>query len=77
MGLTAYLTKSVVDQPMLLFDLIKKTPHGIFFIFSSRSPKNGHKSTSYPKELTRLERLGMFYGPLAYLRSRWALRRSH
>ena len=77
MGLTAYLTKSVVDQPILLFDLIKKIPDGIFFIFSSRSPKNGHKSTSYPKELTRLEWLGMLYGPLAYLRSWWALRRSH
>jgi glycosyltransferase involved in cell wall biosynthesis len=76
MGLTAYLTKSVVDQPMLLFDLIKKTPYGIFFIFSSRSPKNDHKSTSYPKELTRFEWLGMLYGPLAYVRSRWALRRS-
>jgi glycosyltransferase involved in cell wall biosynthesis len=77
MGLTAYLTKSVLDQPILLFDLIKKLPYGTFFIFSSRSPKNGHKSTSYPKELTRLERLGMLYGPLAYLRSRWALRRAH
>jgi GT2 family glycosyltransferase len=77
MGLTAYLTKSVVDQPTLLFNLIKKIPYGIFFIFGTRSSKNGHKSTYYPKELTKLELQGMLHGPLAYLRSRWALRRSY
>jgi hypothetical protein len=66
-GLTAYLTKSLFDQPMLLFYLIKKLPYGIFFAFSTRSPKNNRKSSNYPKELTKLELQGMLYGPLAYL----------
>jgi GT2 family glycosyltransferase len=76
-GVTAYLTKVVVDRPMLLFDLIKRIPYGLFFTFSTRSPKNSRKSNIYPKELTRLELLGMLYGPLACLKSRWFLRRSH
>ncbi len=75
-GLTAYLTKSVLDRPILLFDIIKKIPRGIFYTFSARSPKNSRKSTYYPKELTRLELQGMLHGPVAYLRSRWVLRHS-
>ena len=75
-GLTAYLIKSVLDRPMLLFDLIKKIPYGVFFALSAHSSKNSHKTIYYPKELTRIELQGMLHGPLAYLRSRWALRRS-
>jgi glycosyltransferase involved in cell wall biosynthesis len=70
LGLTAYITKSVIDQPRLFFDLIKKIPLGIFFLLSPRSSKNSKKSTNYPKELNRLELRGMLYGPLAYLKSR-------
>lgn len=75
-GLTAYLTKSLLYRPLLALDLIKKIPLGIFFTFSTSSPKNRGKSLDYPKELTKLELQGMLYGPLAYLRSRWALHRS-
>ena len=75
-GLTAYLTKSVIDQPMLLFDLIRKIPYGIFFTLSANSPRNSRKSSSYPKELTKVELHGMLHGPLAYLRSWLALHRS-
>ncbi|GAC1654538.1 MAG: hypothetical protein NVS4B12_26700 [Ktedonobacteraceae bacterium] len=74
LGLTAYLMKSVLDNPRLLFDLLTKLPYGLFFILSSRSPKNSKKSASYPQELTRLEFKGMLHGPLVYLRSRWATR---
>lgn len=76
-GLTAYLTKIVLDQPMLLLDLIKKIPYGLFFTFNTHSPKNKKKSANYPKELTKLELRGMLYGPLAYLKSRRALKRSN
>ena len=72
-GLTAYLTKSLVDDPRLLLDFLAKVPYGLFFSFSSRSSKNSKKSTHFPKELTRLERKGMLYGPFAYLWSRWLL----
>ncbi len=71
-GIIAYLTKIVFDDPILLFALISKVPYGLFFILSSRSPKNSKKSRDYPKELSAIERKGMFYGPFAYLLSRRA-----
>ncbi len=72
-GLIAYLTKVVFDNPLLLFDLIAKVPYGLFFILSSQSPKNSKKSKDYPKELIAIERKGMLYGPWAYIQVRWAL----
>lgn len=74
-GLIAFLTKVVLDNPSLLFSLIVKVPYGLFFILSSRSPKNRKRSKDYPKDLIILERKGMLYGPFAYLRSRWEMRK--
>ena len=74
-GPIAVLTKTVLENPLLLFHLIAKVPYGLFFILSSRSPKNRKKSKDYPKELTTLERKGMFYGPFAYVRSQWEVRK--
>lgn len=71
----AVLTKVVLEHPSFLFDLIAKVPYGLFFILSSRSPKNRKRSKDYPKELIILERKGMLNGPFAYLRSRWAMRK--
>ena len=39
-GPIAVLTKTVLENPLLLFHLIAKVPYGLFFILSSRSPKN-------------------------------------
>lgn len=74
-GLTAFLTKAILDQPHLLIDLAGKLPRGLWYALSPGSGKNRKKSIDYPEELTRLERKGLFYGPLAYLRSRAAARR--
>jgi len=72
-SLMAFLTKIVFNNPLLLFDIIAKVPHGLFFIFSSRSKKNKKRSKNYPKDLITLERIGMLYGPFAYLRSLWEM----
>ena len=69
-GLTAYLTKIMIDNPWLLFRLIMLTPPGLFYILSSRSDKNRKKSSQFPKELIRLERKGMLQGPFLYLTGR-------
>jgi glycosyltransferase involved in cell wall biosynthesis len=74
-GLTAYLTKTVIDRPGRLLEVGRRLPHGFAHLLNPRSPKNVHKGTDYPKELTRLERLGMLRGPLAYVRSRRQSRR--
>jgi GT2 family glycosyltransferase len=70
-GLTAYLMKTLVDRPGRLLDLVVRIPYGLVYALSPRSPKNIQKLVDYPKELTNIERLGMLYGPFAYLRSRW------
>jgi GT2 family glycosyltransferase len=74
-GLTAYLTKSLLENPHLLLDFVTKVPYRLFFLLSTRSPKSRKQQTHYPKELTKLKLKGMVYGPLAYLRSRRAMRK--
>ena len=74
-GLTAFLTKSLLDQPNLVFDLAGKAPRGLWYALSPGSGKNAKKGPDYPVDLTQLERKGMVDGPIAYLRSRVAARR--
>lgn len=75
-GLTACLTKAVVENPSLLGPMLaRKLPLGISYALSPRSPKNEKKQADYPAELTRLERGGMLYGPFAYLCSRRGARK--
>ncbi|HSD84862.1 MAG TPA: glycosyltransferase, partial [Anaerolineae bacterium] len=73
-GLTAYLMKTLVDKPGRIFDFARRLPAGVAYTLSPRSPKNQNRRADYPTDLTRLERRGMLYGPLAYLRSRWRTR---
>lgn len=74
-GLTAYLTKSLLDRPQLFFDFLTRIPYGLSHLFSAESPKNAKKSADFPKELTLVERMGMIYGPVCYLRSLWESRK--
>lgn len=74
-ALTAYLTKSMLDNPRLLFEFLSKIPYGLFFTLSDRSPKNKKKSSYYPKDLTVLELKGMLIGSFVYLYKRWQLSR--
>ena len=71
MGMTAYLTKSVMQHPRALLDVATRIPYGLYFIFSTRSPKNSKKRMYYPRDLTRSELKGMLYGPFAYLSGHW------
>jgi glycosyltransferase involved in cell wall biosynthesis/GT2 family glycosyltransferase len=75
-GLTACLTKAVLEHPRLLPLLMRKLPGGLSYALSSGSSKNENKQDDYPAALSRLELRGMAYGPLAYLRSRFRLRRA-
>lgn len=70
-GLTAALTKCMVDEPIWLLGLLWRLPLALMVILDPRSVKNQHKRPDYPHELTQLELKGMIYGPLAYLRSCW------
>ena len=74
-GLTAYLTKSLLDRPWLIFQIAPRMLGGLAYMFSPKSLKNAKKQADYPKELTLIERKGMLYGPVAYLRSLWQSRK--
>ncbi len=73
-GFTAYLTKSILDDPQRLLYLVGQTPIAIDYLFSKESPRNENKALGYPIELTLRELLGMLYGPVAYMRSRQRVR---
>jgi O-antigen biosynthesis protein len=74
-GLTAYLTKTVVDDPLRLLDLAATAPAALAHLLSPRSPKNAATPPEFPGELRWQELLGMLGGPAAYLRGhRRALR---
>ena len=68
--LSAYYLKTLLANPALLKDFARKLPVGLRFALSSGSSKNSGKTQSYPRELTWLERRGILYGPLGYVRSR-------
>lgn len=69
-GFGAFLTKCILEDPRTLFDLMRRLPYGLFFLLSPNSPKHESKTATYPRELDRMELKGLFYGPIAYLRSR-------
>lgn len=74
-GLTACLTKAVIEHPSLLVDLVRKLPRGLAFALSPSSEKNAGRQDDFPRSLVRRELLGMAYGPIAYARSRLRQRR--
>jgi glycosyltransferase involved in cell wall biosynthesis/GT2 family glycosyltransferase len=69
-GLTACLTKALIEHPGLLPRLALKLPGGLAYALLPSSAKNENKPPDYPRRLTRLELRGMALGPLAYARSR-------
>jgi cellulose synthase/poly-beta-1,6-N-acetylglucosamine synthase-like glycosyltransferase len=74
-GLTAYLTRNVLEKPALLCDMLGKGVYAFFVLLrSGRQQKPAH-SPHYPRELNRLKLKGMVYGPLAFLQSRGIARR--
>jgi hypothetical protein len=74
-GLTAYLTKAVMDEPRRALDLVHRAPAGVIHALTPRSP-NPRRAPGLPHVLTTLQCAGSAYGPIAYLRARRMLRRS-
>lgn len=76
MGLGAYLTKLVVDEPATALRLAKALPAGLAHMMGPSSLKNRRLPDDYPAALVWRERFGVLAGIPAYLRSRAAARRS-
>ena len=69
-GLVAYYLKTILADPRFAVDFVRKLPAGVRWMLSADSHINVHKQDDYPAELVWIERRGMIYGPLGYLRSR-------
>jgi cellulose synthase/poly-beta-1,6-N-acetylglucosamine synthase-like glycosyltransferase len=73
-GLTAYLARTLVDDPRRALELSRRAPWAMAYVLAPGSPKNARGGETFPAELKRLERRGMAVGAFAYLRSRWQRR---
>ena len=73
-GLGAYLASTVASRPASLVDALREARRVPAYLLRADSPKNRGKGREYPRELERIERLGMLRGPAAYVRSRLASR---
>ncbi|MBI2717825.1 MAG: glycosyltransferase family 2 protein [Rhizobiales bacterium] len=72
-GLGAYLTNVILDDPKTLWDLTKALPSGLAHMFGSSSPKNRRLPGDYPTALIWRERLGILAGVPSFVRSRRAV----
>ncbi|WP_420803090.1 glycosyltransferase family 2 protein [Streptomyces pratensis] len=86
-GLTACLTALLVRRPALLPSLLSRLPRGLAHARSMTAPRatgvagragvpgeHGTYTYPWPRHLSRLERRGLLYGPLGYVRARLAVR---
>jgi len=73
-GLTAFLTKAVVDRPGRLLELARLSRHGVARVLDPRGGREAAGADGArldrPPGLVRAERRGMLHGPAAYVRSR-------
>lgn len=74
-GLGAYLTKTLVDDPPAVLHFARALPQAAIHLLSPHSGKNSRLPPDYPRDLQWRERLGMLAGVRAYFRSRSSLRR--
>lgn len=75
-GLGAYLTKLILQNPGAALRLSLALPEGLAHIFGRSSPKNRRLADDYPTALVWRERLGILAGIPLYLLSRAAARRA-
>ncbi|MFG3546637.1 glycosyltransferase [Streptomyces sp. NPDC047725] len=83
-GLTAYLTAILVNRPALLPAFLARLPRGLAHARGLTAVRDtdgggapgGHdeRTHPWPRRLSRLQRRGMLYGPVGYLRARHAHR---
>ncbi|MGZ6615945.1 MAG: glycosyltransferase [Solirubrobacteraceae bacterium] len=76
-GLTAYLTKTVLDRPVRALELGRLARHGVARACQPGAQRRNGREPSlvWPSDLVWAHRRGMVWGPVAYVRSRRRVRR--
>jgi GT2 family glycosyltransferase len=65
-GLGAMLTKQIIVGPDR-WSIVSRAPQGIRYFMDPGSRKNAARGAVFPRSLSRLERIGVAYGPFAYM----------
>lgn len=74
-GLGAYLTKLIVEDPKRIAVFIRRFPAALSHLFSRKSGKMERLPSDYPSRLVWSERWGIVMGVPGYVKSLRALRR--
>ena len=69
-GLTAYLTRVVIERPAVIPAIARRTMAAGRHAFGRHGALTGRRPSDYPRELVIRERLGMLTGPWRYLQAR-------
>jgi hypothetical protein len=69
------ITKQMVTGQALA--VLRRIPRAVRFLRDPTSRKNVRKGDTYDRRYDWIERAGIAYGPVAYLRSRQQQRRAH
>jgi len=74
-GLGAYLASSLWHHPARIGQALFRAPAGLAYAFGPGSTgRAAYLRGGWPRELSRLERKGLAFGPIAYGLSRWKTR---
>jgi GT2 family glycosyltransferase len=73
-GLGAYATSVLAHHPSMIARALHRAPAALAYALRPASPHNLHRQGSWPRELARVERRGMAFGPIAYTISQWRTR---
>jgi glycosyltransferase involved in cell wall biosynthesis len=68
-GLGAMLGKHILFGPDR-WEILSRAPRGVRYFRDPSSRKNVARGPRFPRALSRLERIGVLFGPIAYLASR-------
>jgi len=73
-GLGAYLASALANYPATIGPALYRAPAGLAYALRATSTRTAHAEGAWPRQLTRLERRGLAFGPVAYGISRWRTR---
>lgn len=70
-GLTAFYTALIVDDPSVVWPLVKMAPRAILDLVSANSPRVAGLDQDFPTDLLASNRRAMLVGPVRYLSERF------
>ena len=73
-GLGAYLASALANYPATIGPALYRAPAGLAYALRTTSTRTAHAEGARPRQLTRLQRRGLAFGPVAYGISRWRTR---